>query len=116
MFNKGLNFEKRNNQFLTDFWTEKQIPHPREGKKIPPPRASPSGEEFFNLPLGEEFVSRSKNPSGIGYSHIVRIIDACTGICFLYVVKKFICSTNPSRIKFPFGNLWEFYSRRVVTT
>ena len=22
---------KRNNQFLTDFWTEKQIPHPREG-------------------------------------------------------------------------------------
>ena len=55
--------------FLTDFWTEKQIPHPREGKKIPPPRASPSGEEFFNLPLGEEFVSRSKNPSGIGYSH-----------------------------------------------
>ena len=55
--------------FLTDFWTEKQIPHPREGKKIPPPRASPSGEEFLNLPLGEEFVSRSKNPSGIGYSH-----------------------------------------------
>ena len=45
--------------FLTDFWAEKQIPHPREGKKIPPPRASPSGEEF---------VSRSKNPSGIGYS------------------------------------------------
>ena len=55
--------------FPTDFWTEKQIPHPREGKKIPPPRASPSGEEFFNLPLGEEFVSRSKNPLGIGYSH-----------------------------------------------
>ena len=60
--------------FLTDFWTEKQIPHPREGKKIPPPRASPSGEEFFNLPLGEEFVSRSKNPSGIGYSSFRNLI------------------------------------------
>ena len=39
--------------FLTDFWTEKQIPRPREGKKIT---------------LGEEFVSRAKHPSGIGYS------------------------------------------------
>ena len=99
--------------FPTDFWTEKQIPHPREGKKIPPPRASPSGEEFFNLPLGEEFVSRSKNPLGIGYSHIVRIIDAGMGICFLYVVKFFIYSTNPVGNKIP---SWEFYSRLGFTT
>ena len=61
-----------NNQFLTDFWTEKQIPHPREGLKIPHPRAKPEGEEFFYLPEGEEFVSRSKNPSGIIFPYSSR--------------------------------------------
>ena len=60
------------------------------------------------------------------------------GICFLYVVKKFICSTNLSGIKFPVGNfipdglslhkfttmdllvegfqswtIWEYYSWRI---
>ena len=75
--------------FPTDFWTEKQIPHPREGKKIPPPRASPSGEEFFNLPLGEEFVSPSKNPLGIGYSIIPIIYKYHKArFCFTTVIKK----------------------------